>query len=50
MRYVREYVEDGIVKIVFVRSEENDSDMMTKNVSSQLHAKHSAKVITKKTF
>ena len=28
----REYVVDGMVEIVFVPSEENDSDIFTKNV------------------
>jgi len=48
--FVRKHVEDGTVKIVFVRSEDNDSDMMTKNVSSNLHSRHSSKVIWRKTF
>ena len=48
--FIREHVEDGTVKIVFVRSEDNDSDMMTKNVSSNLQSRHSSKVIWKKTF
>jgi hypothetical protein len=30
--FVREYIEDGIVKIVFVRSEENMADPFTKNM------------------
>jgi predicted site-specific integrase-resolvase len=31
--YVREYVEDGFVKIVLVRSEDNLADEFTKNDS-----------------
>ena len=30
--FVRQYVEDGIVKIIFVTSEENKADPFTKNV------------------
>jgi hypothetical protein len=30
--FVRELIEDGIVKIEFVRSENNDSDIFTKNL------------------
>ena len=41
--YVREFIEDGILKIIFVRSEENDSDIYTKNVSGKLFEKHTDK-------
>ena len=37
---VREYIEKGIVKIVFVRSEDNKADLMTKNLGNDLYAKH----------
>ena len=30
-KYVNEYVKDGVVKIVFVKSADNDSDILTKN-------------------
>ncbi|KAL7572873.1 hypothetical protein ACA910_004527 [Epithemia clementina (nom. ined.)] len=46
--YVREYIEDGIVKIIFVKSEDNDADIETKNVSPQLQEKHSRKMIWKR--
>eukprot|EP01082_Thalassiosira_pseudonana_P004207 g3736.t1 g3736 contig13:32484-34808(-) len=46
-KFVREYVEDGKIKIVFVRSGDNDSDIMTKNVQGDLHDKHSKKLIGK---
>jgi hypothetical protein len=36
----REYVESGFLKIMFVNSKENKSDIFTKNVSSELHDKH----------
>ena len=39
--FVREYVEDGVVEIVFVRSTENTADMFTKNVNKELLEKHS---------
>ena len=47
-RYVNEFVEDGFVKIVFVRSEENDSDGFTKNLGGELHDKHKVKFIADK--
>jgi hypothetical protein len=41
--FVRDYIEDGIVKIVFVKSEDNDSDIYTKNLGEELFYKHSGK-------
>lgn len=40
VHFVREFIEDGIIKVVFVRSEDNDSDIYTKNVTTQLYVKH----------
>lgn len=39
--FVREFVEDGFIRIEFVRSVENDADIFTKNVSQELYVKHS---------
>ena len=47
-KFVREYVQDGTIKIIFVRSEENDSDIMTKNLGSKLHSKHADKLVSEK--
>ena len=44
-KYVNEYVEDGTVKIIFVKMEDNLADCLTKNLGSSLHAKHSRKMI-----
>jgi hypothetical protein len=41
--FVRDYVEDGVVQIVFVRSEDNDADMFTKNVSKDVYKRHMEK-------
>ena len=38
--YVRQYVEDGTVKIIFVKSEDNAADTFTKNVSGNIFKKH----------
>ena len=38
--YIRENVEDGIIKIEFVKSMENDSDIFTKNVTQEIYEKH----------
>ena len=38
--YVRQYVEDGTVKIIFVKSENNAADSYTKNVSQMIFKRH----------
>jgi hypothetical protein len=38
--FIRENVEDGIIKVEFVKSIDNDSDDFTKNVSQKIHEKH----------
>ena len=47
-KYVNEYVEDGVVKKVFVKSADNDSDILTKMISTELHEKHSRKMVGEK--
>jgi len=37
--FVQEHAEDGTVKIVLVQSKDNDNDMMTKNISSNLQSR-----------
>ena len=46
-KYVNEYVEDGIVKIIFIKSA-NDSDILTKNLSAELHKKHDRMMVIEK--
>ena len=38
---MNEYVKEGVVKIIFVKSADNDNDILTKNLSAELHEKHS---------
>ena len=47
-KYVNEYVEDGIVKIIFVKSADNDSNILTKNLSAELYKKHARKMVIQK--
>ena len=47
-KYVNQYCEDGIVKIIFVESANNDADIFTKNLGQELHNKHSSKLISAK--
>jgi hypothetical protein len=41
--YVREYIEDGVLLVQFVRLEDNDADTFTKNVGGILYEKHTNK-------
>jgi hypothetical protein len=46
--FVREYVESGFLKRVFVKTKDNKADMLTKNVSSELYDKHKGMFITRR--
>ena len=39
-KYIREFVDDGIVKIVFVKSENNLADGNTKNITRDGYWRH----------
>ncbi|HSN67552.1 MAG TPA: Ty1/Copia family ribonuclease HI [Fusibacter sp.] len=43
--FVREYVENEVLKVVFVKSEDNEADILTKNTSEDLFKKHMSKNI-----
>jgi hypothetical protein len=45
--FVREHVEDGLIKIVFVKSRTNDADMFTKNVGKKEYENHVNKFLGK---
>ena len=47
-KYVNQYCEDGVIKIVFVESANNDADIFTKNLGQDHHNKHSNKLTSKK--
>ena len=38
-------MENGVLKIVYVKSEENNADIFTKNLGSELHGKHAIKFV-----
>ena len=46
--HVREYVTDGVVAIQFVKSEDNDSDIFTKNTGREIHSRHTLKSMEQK--
>jgi hypothetical protein len=39
-KFLTQYIEDGFIKIVFVRSEDNISDFLTKNVTGEIYEDH----------
>ena len=39
--FVREFVEDGYIRIIFVRTDDNRADLFTKNVNSGIYRRHS---------
>jgi len=41
--FLREFIKDGILKVVFIRSEENDADIFTKNTTEELFHLHASK-------
>jgi hypothetical protein len=43
--FVRKFIEDGFIKIEFIRSVENDSALFTKNVNQELYEKHTKKFL-----
>jgi hypothetical protein len=45
VHFVRQYIEDGIFKIVFVKSEDNDADIFTKNTSEEIFEEQSNKIV-----
>jgi hypothetical protein len=46
--FIRELIEDGTIKIVFVKSENNKADMFTKNVSGDIYDRHKRDFIIRK--
>lgn len=39
-KYVTQYIADGFLKIIFVKTDENVADIFTKNVSGETLEKH----------
>jgi hypothetical protein len=46
--FVTEMIVEGIFKVIFVRSENNDADIFTKNLVKDLHQEHARKMIEPK--
>ena len=48
LKFVNQFVEDKFVEVIFVKTDQNDADMYTKNLGGALHKKHSNKMIGSK--
>ena len=46
--FVQEVVQDGFLRIIFVRTTENDADLFTKNLPADVHERHTRKIIAEK--
>ena len=46
--FVNQMQEDGLVKIIFVKSEENISDIGTKNVTGEVLERYEGKLIVER--
>jgi hypothetical protein len=46
--FVREYIINEFVKVMFIKSEDNKADMFTKNVSNDLYEKQKKEYIIKR--
>ena len=47
LKFVNEFIEQGEIKVVFVRSADNDADVFTKNTSGDIHEKLTEKFQSK---
>jgi hypothetical protein len=45
--FIREHVQDGFIKIVFVKTDENDSDFFIKNFKKDTYERHVMKSLGK---
>ena len=45
-KFVRNYIMDGFIKIEYVKTDKNLADIMTKNVTAELHKKHVTGLLT----
>ena len=48
LKFVQECVLYGFIKIVFVKTGDNDADLFTKNLGGELHHCHARKLIVEK--
>ena len=46
--YIHKFIQDGFIKIIFVKLEENKADIFTKNVTLDLQEAHITKFLIEK--
>ena len=49
-RFITEFIEDGFIKILFVKTDDNISDPFTKNVSSAIYEAHTRSYVADKKY
>ena len=49
-RFITQYVEDGFINIIFVKSEDNESDGFTKNTSGSIYERHTKEYMAKRNY
>jgi hypothetical protein len=47
-KYVTQFIADGFLKVMFVKTDKNKSDIFTKNVSGEIHEKHQGEYVCTK--
>jgi hypothetical protein len=47
-KFVTEMTIEGILKVIFVRSEDNDTEIFKKNLPKDIHQEHARKMIESK--
>ena len=43
--YIRDFIEEGFLNVVFVRTKENIADGFTKNINNKIYHMHSKKYL-----
>ena len=43
--FIRQHIQEGTVKVEFVKSRENDADLFTKNVNGETFEEHRRKMV-----
>jgi hypothetical protein len=46
-RFVNEFVKDGFIEVIFVRTKENATDIFTKNTNTETAAPHHALMLSR---
>jgi len=43
--FIHQHIQEGTVKVEFVKSQENDADLFTKNVNGETFEEHRRKMV-----